>query len=103
MCLERDWDKHKLELREVITSKSHRFWSICLLPLDKFATFLNCSFLFFIILFPQNFTGGIPLTGKFRGDMSTPMGECIVMFIRLFFQNLRFGIHIVPALISLEK
>ena len=41
----------KIGVKGVTPSKIHRFWPICLLPLDNFATFLDFPFLFFIFLY----------------------------------------------------
>ncbi len=39
-------DRDENELRGVIPSKTHRFWPVCLLPMENFATFLYVSVLF---------------------------------------------------------
>ncbi len=67
--------KYKLELRGVTTSKTHRFWPICFLPIYGqfcyfswfFFPFLSFSLLFFFLLRILGGTSPYPLTENFRG------------------------------------
>ena len=56
---ERDGE-HKFVVKGGTPSKTHRFWPICLLPMEDFASFL--IFLSFSLFFlpPRNFRGDVP-------------------------------------------